>query len=975
MTISSTTNRVSYAGNGSTTIFSFPYKFLANSDLIVIEVTDSTGAEVIKTITTHYTVSGAGASIGGSVTMLVAPATGKTLVIVRSPALTQGLDLVENDSLPAESVEEALDRSTMIHQRTRELVDRSVTLPDGFTDTFDPSLPALMADNPGATIIINAAANGFEVGPTADEIEASTADAAAAAASAAAAAASETAAGASETAAAASASAASTSASNASTSASNASTSASAASTSASAASTSASSASTSASTATTQASNASTSASNASTSASNASTSATNASNSAIAADASADAAALSETAAAASAASAASGVFTTEITLPELSTPTTPASGYGKIYFKSDGFLYQLNDDGTETKVGSGSGDLNYVTNPDIESNINGVSMYADAAATSPVDMTSGSPSSTIARSTSDPLRGIASARMIKTGASNRQGEGWSTDITSELADKYKVMEVSFEYNIVSGTYVDGDCRVYAYDITNGVLIELSQRDLLSNANPSKYVGYFQNTGSTSYRIGVHISSTSTEDYTIDFESIKVSPAVVSASGSSVAFKVYRNSALTNTTFNSDEKISLDTVEFDTAGGWNSGSTRWEAPKAGYYSVQGAAAFTSIADGKVGRCAIYKNGSTVFFGSSLPGGAASTTVSIASGITYLAKGDYVESYGYQNDSASASYSTGSTRTYMSGFLIKSEASDNFAGNSVISARYRRSSALSLSAATYTVIPYLTKDFDTTSSYNTGTGGYTVPESGVYEFKATVRVNAVNAGSSIFLGFTKNGTGSGNYVNQNQFKNHDASGGAANNISAIASDVLNLVKGDVIYAVIYSDNAESIVTDALYQVFTVTKLNSGTAIVAPNETISAFYQNNAGQPIANSGTIVQTYNTKQHDTHSAMDTGTGVYTIPATGYYTLSGGIRFNVDMDATTTLVQLLIQINGTPIAGNGDAAKTTGTMRHSRVCTVSFSANKGDQITLGVTQNSTGSKSLEAAASPNFFSIINK
>lgn len=188
MTISSTTNRFSYAGNDVTTVFSFPAYFLANEDLVVILRDDATGVETLQTITTDYTVSGAGVQLGGSVTMIVAPATGETLVIYRDPALTQGLDLVENDSLPAESVEEALDRNTMLSQRLKDQWTRTVTLTEGYSDPFDTTLPALL--EPDTVIAINPAGDGFATGPTITDIADAATNAAAAAASAAASAAS-----------------------------------------------------------------------------------------------------------------------------------------------------------------------------------------------------------------------------------------------------------------------------------------------------------------------------------------------------------------------------------------------------------------------------------------------------------------------------------------------------------------------------------------------------------------------------------------------------------------------------------------------------------------------------------------------------------------------------------------------------------------------------------------------------------------
>ena len=141
MTISSTVNRVSYSGNGSTTAFSFGYLFFSNADLKVILVVDSTGVETTKTITTHYTITGAGDASGGTVTMGTAPASGETLVIIREVNLTQGLDLVENDAFPSDLVEQELDRATMMAQQLNTELARSVKLSDGDTSGADPTLP------------------------------------------------------------------------------------------------------------------------------------------------------------------------------------------------------------------------------------------------------------------------------------------------------------------------------------------------------------------------------------------------------------------------------------------------------------------------------------------------------------------------------------------------------------------------------------------------------------------------------------------------------------------------------------------------------------------------------------------------------------------------------------------------------------------------------------------------------------------
>jgi hypothetical protein len=125
MTVSSSTNRVSYAGNGSTTVFPYTYKIFDEDDLTVI-LRAANGTETVQTITSQYTVSGVGDAGGGNVTMLTAPAAGTTLVILREQDLVQGLDIVPNDPFPADSLEGALDKLTFMVQQHEETLGRTI---------------------------------------------------------------------------------------------------------------------------------------------------------------------------------------------------------------------------------------------------------------------------------------------------------------------------------------------------------------------------------------------------------------------------------------------------------------------------------------------------------------------------------------------------------------------------------------------------------------------------------------------------------------------------------------------------------------------------------------------------------------------------------------------------------------------------------------------------------------------------------
>lgn len=336
MTVASSTARVSYSGNGSTTGFSVNFYFLANSHLQVI-LRAANGTETVQTLGVNYTVSGAGNPAGGTVTFGTAPASGVTVVIIRNVPLTQQTDYQANDPFPAESHETALDKLTMLAQQLQDGVDRSIKLSRTNTMTsteftvgaadrankilaFDASGEIavtqeigtyrgnwssgtafqqrdIIKDTSNANIYIclvaHTSSGAQPISTNTDSAKwALLVDAATATSSA--------------TAAATSASAASTSATNAATSATNASNSASAASTSATNAATSATNASNSATAAAGSASTASTAATNAGNSATAAATSATNAANSATAAATSATNASNSASAASTSATNA---------------------------------------------------------------------------------------------------------------------------------------------------------------------------------------------------------------------------------------------------------------------------------------------------------------------------------------------------------------------------------------------------------------------------------------------------------------------------------------------------------------------------------------------------------------------------------------------------------------------------------------------------------------------------------------------
>lgn len=260
MTISTETAIVRTAGNGVTTAFPFPYHFFTNGSLLVYLVVTATGVATLQTLSTHYTVSGADDPDGGTVTFLSAPASTRTVVILRKPDLAQTVNFT---AFVAETANDALDRLYERLQYDAFRMGQAIRLPDTAAPAtleipHDRAEKALGFDADGNLAVIDRAEDLLEENQIALASIQAYAQAAAASANTAAseagdaeaaataAAASALAAAAAETAAESAQSAAATSASNASTSAANAASSASSASTSASSASTSASNAATS---------------------------------------------------------------------------------------------------------------------------------------------------------------------------------------------------------------------------------------------------------------------------------------------------------------------------------------------------------------------------------------------------------------------------------------------------------------------------------------------------------------------------------------------------------------------------------------------------------------------------------------------------------------------------------------------------------------------------------------------------------
>jgi hypothetical protein len=614
----------------------------------------------------------------------------------------------------------------------------------------------------------------------------------------------------------------------------------------------------------------------------------------------------------------------FSDAVTLAEVATPATPASGFGKVYFKSDGFLYQLNDDGTETKVG-------------------------------------GSPAITLTRVTATPMRGVGMFRITK-DAANRQGEGVSYDFTIARADQAKPITVSFEYqpsaNFTAGSdSATGDLVVYAYDVTNATVIQLTPYKVTGGSGGYwKYSGVFQTaSNSTSYRLIFHIAGTGATAWTFDFDNVVVGPQV----------QLY-GAPVTDWTSYTPTVSNLGTGSSATNAGW------WR--RIGD-SMQIQLHF--IKDGSGGSGA-----SVVTF--SLPSGYSVDTAKL-SGQNVVG---FADTFGVeaatQFDTSAVDISSNVLRIHNNGsagqftgadFRASSQADiwvtvpivgwgsnclmSSDADTRVVAAHYTDTAGTArATGATYT-LAYATKDFDTHTTISSGQ--WTAPVAGKYSVSANLYLTGViNSGGEIQLFVRKNGTNA--YLVD--AKTYDNANTRAFVLSG--SVTLDLTAGDYIEVRFFNNSGASLTqsSSAGYNNLSIERI-SGPSVIAASELVAAAYRTNTGQTCTSGSFKLIDFEDRDFDTHSAVTTGASwKFTAPAAGKYRVSGNVLIQAaaGWEAGESL-QLALFKNGSAVTNIGQAIQTAS---HSQALAVGGSClvalNAGDYIDLRVFQDSDSDKTTD-------------
>lgn len=165
MSLSSTTDRVSYTGNGATSVYSYGCRIKAQTDLLVTKrLIASPYTETTLVLTTDYTVSGVGNSTGNITLVAGSLAATYKLFIRRVRPLTQST-IIRNDSAYYPStIEDSFDHQIMIAQQLQDEVDRCIQLPETVAaSVFNPGIPIGIVNAANKVLVVNSTGDGFDL--------------------------------------------------------------------------------------------------------------------------------------------------------------------------------------------------------------------------------------------------------------------------------------------------------------------------------------------------------------------------------------------------------------------------------------------------------------------------------------------------------------------------------------------------------------------------------------------------------------------------------------------------------------------------------------------------------------------------------------------------------------------------------------------------------------------------------------------
>ena len=141
--------------SGATDTYTYTFEIPTQNDIDVYL------AGVLQTITTHYTVTGAGNDAGGTVVFVSTPALNTAITFKRSVSGVRSSDFQQSGDFKAETINDELDRLTMRDQEMDEVFGRAIKF-SATSTTSDVDIASLTSE---AVLQVNTAGDAIIMGP------------------------------------------------------------------------------------------------------------------------------------------------------------------------------------------------------------------------------------------------------------------------------------------------------------------------------------------------------------------------------------------------------------------------------------------------------------------------------------------------------------------------------------------------------------------------------------------------------------------------------------------------------------------------------------------------------------------------------------------------------------------------------------------------------------------------------------------
>ena len=617
--------------------------------------------------------------------------------------------------------------------------------------------------------------------------------------------------------------------------------------------------------------------------------------------------------------------------------------------------------------------AGGINFVLNGNFEGDTvgqvpTGWVRYADAAGTSPVDGTGGSPNITFLASDTVILSGTKSARFTK-DAANRQGEGISYDMAIPAGYRGKVNVIKFPY-IPVDTIATGDFVVWLYDVTNSVLIQPTPYQV-AGASAGVACDFFSEVqipyNCASLRVIWHTATTSTSQLRVDIDEIQVGPGTANQGSPIIELGSlpFTCVGVPGTVVTKCMRVGCDLLVFFAVSITDVGSgIFYLVMPAGYvidvskcasryHQIIGSANAEDASDSWTkygGNIALNGTNNQVRI-TSLNG--VSTDWFTTSPITW-ANGDNIRGF---------------FRVPILGWGSNCQMSSDAETRVVAAHCYLSGNANVAPNVSSVKVPLNISSDDTHGGFDAANNRYIVKVPGKYTVNFKVATNGTNSLANYYwIDLRKSGTA----IRRGEHRKIASAGelwglvGSASSIDCVAGDYFE------IWITGAGDNSTNQLT---IEAGTVTYMDvsriAGPAQIAASEKIFAQYSTDAALSLATGVNTLIDFEDKTNDSHGCVTTGAAwKFTAPRAGLYIITAKITFaaNATGERSWSLYKNGVNVEEGPNLNNNGASLWVRCSGSTQIY-----LNAGDYLQIYGNQSSGGNLALIASGAINFIKIV--